>query len=130
MKFVVAVFSPPHSPASRRALRFTEALLAARHEAVRLFFYQDGVQNASGNIVQAQDEADIARQWQQLIEQHRLDSVVCIGSALRRGLLDAEESQRHGRPASNVQSPWLLSGLGQLHEAIQQADRFISFGGH
>ncbi len=29
MKFAIALFSPPHSPASRRALRFTEAVLEA-----------------------------------------------------------------------------------------------------
>ncbi|HBO9295102.1 TPA: sulfurtransferase TusD, partial [Pseudomonas aeruginosa] len=28
MKFAIALFDPPHSPAARRALRFSEAALA------------------------------------------------------------------------------------------------------
>ncbi|MBL0952683.1 MAG: sulfurtransferase TusD, partial [Pseudomonas sp.] len=41
-----------------------------------------------------------------------------------------EESRRYARPAANLEAPWELSGLGQLHEAAQQADRLICFGGH
>jgi len=128
MKFVIAVFSPPNTPAARRALRFAQAVLTGGHEIERLFLYQDGVHNASNNIVMAQDELDIAEQWRQFIEQQQLDAVVCIASALRRGLLNGEEANRYGKTASNLGEPWLLSGLGQLHEAIQQADRLVCFG--
>jgi len=75
MKFVIALFAPPHSPAARRALRFAEA------------------------------------------------------AGLRRGVLDAGEAQRYQRPAANLAAGWELSGLGQLHEAAQQADRLVCFGG-
>jgi tRNA 2-thiouridine synthesizing protein D len=44
--------------------------------------------------------------------------------------LNEQEAQRHARPAANLPAPWELSGLGQLHEAAQVADRLISFGGH
>jgi len=94
---------------------------------VRLFLYQDGVQTASSNIVMTQDETDIAKQWLQFIKQQQLDSVVCIASALRRGLLNAEEAKRYERTAVNLNEPWQLSGLGQLHEAIQQSDRLVCF---
>lgn len=129
MKFAIAVFSPPHAPATRRALRFTEAALAAGHAVVRVFFYQDGVYNASSNVVAPQDEADTAAAWRQLVKAHHLDAVVCIAAALRRGTLNAEEAQRWERPAANVLPPLELSGLGQLHEAIQGADRLMCFGG-
>jgi len=127
MKFVIALFSAPHTPAARRALRFAEAVVESGHKIMRLFLYQDGVQTASSNIVMAQDETDIARQWQQFIEQQQLDAVVCIASALRRGLLDTGEAKRYGRTAANLSEPWQLSGLGQLHEAIQQSDRLVCF---
>ncbi|KIV71013.1 tRNA 5-methylaminomethyl-2-thiouridine synthase TusD [Pseudomonas sp. FeS53a] len=129
MKFAIALFSPPHSPASRRALRFTEAVLAAGHEVVRLFFYQDGVHSASANIVAPQDETDTAREWQALVAAHQLDGVVCIAAALRRGVLNAEEAARYSREATNLAGGWTLSGLGQLHEAAQLADRLVCFGG-
>ncbi|MBA1273879.1 sulfurtransferase complex subunit TusD [Stutzerimonas azotifigens] len=130
MKFAIALFSAPHSPASRRALRFAEAALAGGHEIVRLFFYQDGVHSASANIVAPQDELDTAAEWSHFIASAQLDGVVCIAAALRRGVLDAREAERHGRPAANLAQGWELSGLGQLHEAAQQADRLICFGGH
>lgn len=129
MKFAIALFSPPHSSASRRALRFTEAVLAAGHEVVRLFFYQDGVHSASANVVAPQDETDTAREWQALVAAHQLDGVVCIAAALRRGVLNAEEAARYGREAANLAGGWTLSGLGQLHEAAQLADRLVCFGG-
>jgi tRNA 2-thiouridine synthesizing protein D len=130
MKFAIALFSPAHSPASRRALRFAEAVLAGGHEIVRLFLYQDGVHSASANLVAAQDELDIGEQWARFIGTHRLDGVVCIAAGLRRGVLDEQEAKRHKRPAANLAAGWELSGLGQLHEATQQADRLVCFGGH
>jgi tRNA 2-thiouridine synthesizing protein D len=129
MKFAIAVFAPAHAPSSRRALLFAQAALAAGHEIVRLFFYQDGVHSASGNIVAPQDELDIAAQWRSFVSDNGLDAVVCIAAALRRGVLNEEEAKRYQRDAANLPAPWELSGLGQLHEAAQLADRLVSFGG-
>lgn len=129
MKFAIALYSAAHAPSSRRALLFAQAALAGGHEIVRLFFYQDGVYSASNNIVAPQDEQDIARQWHEFVSQHQLDGVVCIAAALRRGVLNAEEAARYQRSAVNLEAPWALSGLGQLHDAIQDADRLICFGG-
>ena len=129
MKFAIALFSAAHAPSSRRALLFAQAALAGGHEIVRLFFYQDGVHSASNNIVAPQDEQDIARQWREFVSQHQLDGVVCIAAALRRGGLNQEEAPRYQRTAVNLDAPWALSGLGQLHDAIQDADRLICFGG-
>ena len=129
MKFAIAVFSPAHAPSSRRALRFAQAALAGGHEIVRLFFYQDGVHSASGNVVTPQDELDLPTEWRALVSAQQLDAVVCIAAALRRGVLNAEEAQRYQRPAVNLPAPWELSGLGQLHEAAQVADRLMCFGG-
>jgi tRNA 2-thiouridine synthesizing protein D len=129
MKFAIAVFAPAHAPASRRALKFAQAVLASGHQIVRVFFYQDGVHSASSNIVAPQDEQDLAAQWSTFVEEEQLDAVVCIAAALRRGVLNAQEAARYERPAANLQSPWELSGLGQLHDAAQEADRLISFGG-
>ena len=129
MKFAINLFSAAHAPSSRRALLFAQAALAGGHEIVRLFFYQDGVHSASANVVTPQDEHDLPSQWRDFITQHQLDGVVCIAAALRRGVLNDEEAQRYQRPAANLLTPWELSGLGQLHDAAQTADRVICFGG-
>lgn len=129
MKFAIALFSAPHAPSSRRALLFAQAVLADGHEIVRLFFYQDGVHIASNNIVAPQDELDLPQQWSRFVSENSLDAVVCIAAALRRGVLNAEEAKRYERSAINLQAPWELSGLGQLHDSAQMADRLICFGG-
>lgn len=128
MKFAIALFAPPHAPSSRRALAFAQAVLAGGHELVRVFVYQDAVFNASNHLVTPQDEADMAARWRAFITDNELDAVVCIAAALRRGTLDITEAARYSKGAS-VQPPWELSGLGQLHEAAQIADRLICFGG-
>ena len=129
MKFALALFAPPHAPSSRRALRFAETLLAQQHEITRVFFYQDAVHLASVLPITAQDECDISAAWQRFVATHQLDAVVCIAAALRRGVLDEVEAKRYGRAAANVAPGWQLSGLGQLHEAAQDVDRLICFGG-
>ncbi|CAI8888114.1 sulfurtransferase complex subunit TusD [Pseudomonas jessenii] len=129
MKFAIAVFSAAHAPSSRRALLFAQAALAGGHEIVRLFFYQDGVYNASASVVTPQDEPDLPKQWHAFVSDHQLDGVVCIAAALRRGVLNEEEARRYQREAVAVGAPWELSGLGQLHDAAQDADRLICFGG-
>jgi tRNA 2-thiouridine synthesizing protein D len=129
MKFAIALFSAAHAPSSRRALLFAQAALAGGHEIVRLFFYQDGVYNASASVVTPQDELDLPKQWRAFVSEHQLDGVVCIAAALRRGVLDEEEAGRYQRDAVAVGAPWELSGLGQLHDAVQDADRLICFGG-
>ena len=129
MKFAIALFSAAHAPSSRRALLFAQAALASGHEIVRLFFYQDGVYNAAASVVTPQDELDLPRQWRTFVTEHRLDGVVCIAAALRRGVLNEEEARRYQRDAVAVGAPWELSGLGQLHDAVQDADRLICFGG-
>ena len=129
MKFAIVLFSASQAPASRRALLFAQAALAGGHEIVRLFFYQDGVYNACDSIVTPQDEQDLPLQWRTFVSDNQLDGVVCIAAALRRGVLNDEEAQRYQRSAVSVDAPWALSGLGQLHDAIQDADRLICFGG-
>jgi tRNA 2-thiouridine synthesizing protein D len=129
MKFAITVHAAPGTSAARRALRFSQALLDSGHEIIRLFFYQDGVYNACNAIVVPQDEVDISRQWQDFIQANQLDAVVCIAAALRRGMLNQHEADRYERPNASVGAPWELSGLGQLHDAIQSADRLICFGG-
>lgn len=129
MKFAIALFSPPQAPSSRRALRFAQAALAGGHEIVRLFFYQDGVHSASSNVVTVQDELSVTGEWRDFVREQQLDGVVCIAAALRRGVLNDEEAQRYDRVAANLDAPWELSGLGQLHEATQMADRLVCFGG-
>ena len=129
ISLAVVVYSAPWShQASATALRFCEASLAAGHTIQRLFFYYDGVHNTSTLAVPAQDELDLPAAWQALISKHNIDTVSCVSSALKRGILNAGEAERYERTAVNLSAVADLSGLGQLIESTAIADRVISFG--
>lgn len=129
MKFTLVVYSAPYSnEASSSALRFAHSLIDEGHEIYRLFFFSDGVHNASRMAISAQDEANIPSQWHDLISRHELDSVACVTSAIRRGILDDKEAARHELDASTIHDSTEIAGLGQLIDASLNSDRVISFG--
>ena len=70
----------------------------------------------------------MVNRWSELAEQHRLDMVVCVAAAQRRGILDADEAKRNGKDGDNIAPGFRISGLGQLIEAGIQADRLLVFG--
>lgn len=127
MQFTLIVSSSPQDPATRRALHFASALLEAGHGLVRVFFYQDGVHIASRLPVCPQDEENWALRWQAFVREHQLDAVVCISAALRRGVLDVDEARRYFKDADNLAEGFVLSGLGQLHDALQASERVVHF---
>lgn len=127
--FALMVLGAPTSTQSPdTALAFARAALAAGHRIVRVFFYHDGVYCASRLAVPPTGGRSQAESWSELAQAHGVDLVVCIASAVKRGLLDAAEAQRHGKTADNLQPGFELSGLGQWVEACLQADRVVTFG--
>ena len=129
MKLAVLVNEGPYThQASDTAYQFTKAALEKGHEIFRVFFYHDGVNNGTRLMVPPSDDRNIQKRWTELVEKHKLDLVVCIAAAQRRGLLDDSEAKRHGKDASNIAPGFRISGLGQLVEAGIQADRLVVFG--
>ncbi len=129
MNYALAVYGATgNSQAGQTALSFAKAVLASGHSISRIFFYQDGVQNASSLSNPPQDEVNLPSEWQALVQQHGIDAVVCIAAALRRGIVDAGEAERYQLPANNLAEGFELSGLGQLLESLIETDRLITFG--
>lgn len=131
MKIGVVVNEGPYThQASDTAYQFTKTALEKGHEIFRVFFYHDGVNNATRLTVPPQDERNVQRNWSELSEKYKLDLVVCIAAAQRRGILDDSEAKRHGKGdgAANLAPGFRISGLGQLIESGIQADRLVVFG--
>ena len=129
MKFSLAIYAAPYSAeGSASAYRFAQAALAQGHEIYRLFFYSDGVHNANALAAPPQDEPQLPEQWQTLAKDNNIDVVVCIASALRRGVINDEEAARYEKPAANLLDGFEISGLGQLLDAAVHSDRVITFG--
>ncbi|ROR32175.1 sulfurtransferase complex subunit TusD [Inmirania thermothiophila] len=118
MKFGILVNEGPYQhQAADTAYQFCKAALAKGHRIHRVFFYHDGVHNASKLTEPPQDDRHIVNRWIKLAEEHDIDLVVCVAAGLRRGLVE-----------ENLAPRFRISGLGQLIESGIQADRLVVFG--
>ena len=127
--FALMVLGAPLSSQSpHTALSFARAAVAAGHRIVRVFFFHDGVHCGSNLAIPPSDQAAVATQWHELAQNHDIDLVVCVASALKRGIINAAESQRYAKTSSNLHPGFDLSGLGQWIDACIQADRVVTFG--
>ena len=118
MKIGVMVSEGPYQhEASDSAYLFCKAALEAGHQIDRVFFYHDGVNNATKLTEPPQDDRNVVSRWAKLGEDHGLDLVVCVAAALRRGIVD-----------DVLAKGFRISGLGQLVESAIRSDRLVVFG--
>lgn len=128
LTYVLVVNGPVYGrQSSRTAYRFARALIGKGHTLTRVFFYQDGVSNASSLTVPANDEFDLVAAWQSLAHEHGVELETCVAAALRRGLVSEDEASQHELPSSNMAEGFSQAGLGALSEALLTADRVIQF---
>jgi tRNA 2-thiouridine synthesizing protein D len=118
MKFGILINEGPFThQASDTAYRFAVAALVKGHEIMRVFFYNDGVNNANRLSEPQSDDRNLVSLWSELGNKHGIDLVVCVAAALRRGIKD-----------EILADGFRISGLGQLVEAGIEADRMVVFG--
>lgn len=118
MKFGIMINEGPYThQATDSAYLFAKAAIEKGHSVPRVFFYHDGVNNATKLTEPPQDDRHIVNRWSKLAEDHGVDLVVCVAAALRRGIRD-----------ENLAPGFRISGLGQLVEAGIQTDRLVVFG--
>ena len=130
MNYALLVLSSPTSGhGARTAVRFAHAAIARGHSIERVFFLDDGVTAGSQLAVYPQDEDSRLQPWIDLAQQHQVELVLCISSALKRGMLDEAEALRYDKAAPTVHPAFVVSGLGQLIDAASKAERLLTFGG-
>ena len=118
MKLGILVNEGPYQhQASDSAYLFCKAALAKGHEIHRVFFYHDGVNNSTRLTEPPQDDRHVVNRWSALAAEHKVDLVVCVAAALRRGIKE-----------ENLAQGFRISGLGQLVEAGIKCDRLVTFG--
>ncbi|AKJ40931.1 sulfurtransferase complex subunit TusD [Pragia fontium] len=106
---------------------FSQALIEKGHKIQSVFFYREGVNNANQLVSPASDEFHLVTAWQTLAEQQGTLLHVCVAAALRRGVVDKQEAELQKLPVANLQSGFVLSGLGSLAEAMLTCDRIVQF---
>lgn len=126
---LLVLSSPSSGQTARSAALFAQALIERGHSLHRVFFIDEGVHAGSNNHVLPQDENNPMEIWVALKEQYEVDLVLCVSSALKRGLLDANEAERHEKQSATTHPAFVISGLGQLVDASAASDRLITFGG-
>ena len=126
---LLVLSSPVSGHGARTAADFARCVLARGHQLYRVFFLDAGTEAGSSVAVLPQDETDRLQTWVDLAEQHGVELVLCISSALKRGMLDETEARRHEKISPTVHPAFIVSGLGQLHDAAARSDRLITFGG-
>ena len=117
MKLSILVQEGPYNhQASDSAYQFIQAALAKGHTISGVFFYDDGVYNATRLMDPPQDDRHISKRWSELGAKG-IDLIVCVAAAKRRGITN-EVLAAHVR----------ISGLGQLASMIDNSDRLVTFG--
>lgn len=128
LKFVLLVTGAPYgSQGASSAYQFCVSALQAGHEIVGVFFYQEGVLNASQLVSPASDEINLPDFWSLLATQYRFPLEVCVSASLRRGIINKVEADQLELSQFNLKPPFVLSGLGQLAELSASADRLVQF---
>jgi tRNA 2-thiouridine synthesizing protein D len=126
---LLVLSSPASGHGARTAAAFAKTAIERGH-TIRLVFFQDaGTEAGSATAVFPQDEAEGSQAWLELARDEGVELVLCISSALRRGMLDAAEARRHERKGATVHPAFQVSGLGQLIDAAARSDRLVTFGG-
>ena len=128
VKFSVVVTGAPYgSQSASSAYQFCAAATLAGHEIAGVFFYQEGVLNASQLVRPATDEVNLPDLWATLATQYKFPLEVCVSASLRRGVMNEQEAEQLSLSQFNLKPPFVLSGLGQLAELSADCDRLLQF---
>lgn len=117
-KLAFIVTSSPLSNLTVTAIDIIHNVLAQGIEIVGVFFYQDGVLNASKDIQIPSDEFQTLQAWKKLHQQHQLALYLCITAAEKHGLVCEGDNL-------TVDDAFNISGLGELVELNSKAQRVI-----
>lgn len=118
MRIGIMVNEGPYThQASDTAFQFAKAAINKGHQIQRVFFYHDGVYNASRLIEPPQDDRHISNRWRELAKDNQFELFICVAAALRRGIKE-----------ENLQVGFQITGLGRLVEMGIESDRLVVFG--
>ena len=112
--------SPTSTRACHSALAFAESVADSEHNLFRVFFYQEAVTIGARHFDAPPDEPNLQTQWLALSKQYDIELVICVSAAQRRGISQADDHD-------TVADGFIVSGLGQLIEAMLESDRLVSF---
>ncbi len=111
---------PMTSPLAWHSVDLAKSLLV-QGTSVKVFFYQDAAAIANRLSWRPSDEPNLAQQWLQL----DVERAVCVSAALLRGVTDEENAIRHHLEGENFMEGFHLVGLGDLADAMLNAEHVV-----
>ncbi len=117
----LVVTTPPNSNLTTTAINLVKSAIDKGVAIVGVFFYQDGVLNATKHLSIPNDEYQTLHHWQQLNSDFDVPLYLCITAAEKRGLTDELGHNEY----SNIDKAFMVSGLGELVELTSKADRMV-----
>lgn len=128
MKLAIQINGHPGSShAAATAYQFIKAAVAKNHEIILVFFYYDGIFAGLVSPGASTDQDSGSLNWTELAASQRLDLVLCVSAAERRGLPTPSSGQMDHQPPSFPAMGFRLGGLGLWVDACLRCDRFITF---
>ncbi len=128
MRFNLLVLGGAYdSQCAYSAWRFASAAIEKGHHVSQVFFYQNGVHQASQLLNPLSDEFNSAQTWQSLAQEHELELRVCIAAAERRGIMDENLAREFNELNGNLAAGFQIAGLGEWQRACLESDRSLTF---
>jgi tRNA 2-thiouridine synthesizing protein D len=124
---ILITSAPAAAQNAHSALRFAQTVQASEHQLQGIFFYQDGVLNASNLLITASDEFNLYQAWVDLAQQHNCPLLVCVTAATKRGVLSQLDAQENDKTNFNLSAPFESVGLGELAVLMRDSDRLVQF---
>ncbi|MGB0784481.1 MAG: sulfurtransferase complex subunit TusD [Marinomonas sp.] len=120
--------SPYQSKACHSALRFIKAAVSKYPNSIKgVFFYEDAVLVGSQIAQPPRDEINLTKEWQDIAEQQNIPLYLCIAAAVRRGIINENESRRYALEQSTLAKNFQLEGLGTLVDLMNTTHKIIQF---
>ncbi len=126
---LLALSSPSDGQCLLTAVRVADAIIRRGHQLDTVFFSDAATTIGLATLCMPQDEIAIQRQWQRLAADHAVELVLCVASAIQRGVAGTDELPSDSKLHPTLAEGFRIGGLGQLISATHAADRVLTFGG-
>ncbi|WP_343189910.1 sulfurtransferase complex subunit TusD [Buchnera aphidicola (Astegopteryx bambusae)] len=128
MKYTILVSGPCFGTQnSISSFLFSKHLIKKGHFIKSIFFYSDGVYNSNSINFSDNEKINLLKCWKKLHKKFNINLKLCIGSALKRGLVNKDIALERGVDINNIDYCFKITGFTELSEDIMLSDRVIQF---
>src|SRR2546428_547006 len=103
LRYTILITSSPYHYASNQiALNFCKALIHNKQIIEQIFFYNEGAYVGANLSICPQDETNLLHSWQDFLQQNKITGMLCVNSALKRGVIDETYGKTYGVNSTTI----------------------------